>query len=302
MALSDNQQLQIRAHEAFILRAFLVGARFMLKGSYLTRQYFPEDIVRIPADLDWFYIDRVVDIEREQYTFNSWVQAITDIEWDDGVRFQRFVENQFWRSIDYAMHDDFPTINTDITCWVDGVRVDFSIDLSFNLPLPFAPVPLIYRALNGAAFTFPYTVPLSLQVSWKIHQTLVRPRFKDLFDLIYLVSNKAFDTTVLQETAEALVQECKANGIKYKQVQYFFEYEIEKLFPAKTIKDSWSYWRTGWRESNSRATILYERAKHITDPGQLPQSLPDFLQLFQTTLMAKGLTPELIMPFKERLG
>lgn len=302
MILSDNQQLQIRAHEAFILRASLVGARFMLKGSYLTRQYFPEEIVRIPADLDWFYIDPVMDIERAQDTFNSWVQAITDIEWDDGVRFQSFSENQFWRSIDYAMNDDFPTINTDITCWVDGAKVDFSIDLSFNLPLPFAPVPLTYQVLSGATFTLPFTVPLSLQVSWKIHQTLVRPRFKDLFDLVHLVGNEAFDETALQQMSEALVQECRADGIKYKQVLHFFEYDLEKLFPAKTIKDSWSYWRTGWRENNSRVTISYERAKHITDPGQLPQSLPDFLQLFQTTLMGKGLTPELIMPFKERLG
>lgn len=302
MILSDDQQLQMRAHEAFILRASLVGAGFMLKGSYLTRQYFPEAVVRIPADLDWFYIDPVEDIVREQYTFDSWVQAITDIEWEDGVRFQSFSENQFWRSIDYAMHDDFPTINTDITCWVDEERFDFSIDLSFNLPLPFAPVPLSYQALNGVAFTVPYTVPLSLQVSWKIHQTLVRPRFKDLFDLVYLVGNQAFDQTVLQQTVEALVQECLADGIPYKQALHFFEYDLEKLFPVKTIKDSWSYWRTGWRAGNSRVAILYERAEQITDPDQLPESLPDFLELFKTTLILKGLKPELILPFKEQLG
>jgi hypothetical protein len=39
---------------------------------------------------------------------------VTELDLDDGVMFRSFRENAFWRYIDYAMADDFPTVNTDI--------------------------------------------------------------------------------------------------------------------------------------------------------------------------------------------
>jgi hypothetical protein len=80
--------------------------------------------------------------------------------------------------------------------------------VSFNLELNIQPIPLKYVPLFGESFLVPYTVPLSVQVAWKLHQTIVRPRFKDLYDLRHLLSNSLYDRQALKETLQTLVDEC----------------------------------------------------------------------------------------------
>jgi hypothetical protein len=133
------------AHEAFIRRASELKMPFMLKGSYISRQYFPKDVTRYPADLDWVYLHYLEDPAVASAQFDEWMTAVTELDLNDGVRFQSFKENQFWRMMDYAMADDFPTVNTDITCWVDGEEVLLTIDISFNLDVEQPPIPLRYQ-------------------------------------------------------------------------------------------------------------------------------------------------------------
>jgi hypothetical protein len=127
---TDVYRIKMLAHEAFIRRAAALDAPFMLKGSYVTRQYFENPTDRIPADLDWNYLGILSNVDDARRTFDAWITAVTESNLDDGVRFRSFKENPFWRMIDYAMSDDFPTVNTDLMCWIDGEKFGFTMDIS----------------------------------------------------------------------------------------------------------------------------------------------------------------------------
>jgi hypothetical protein len=68
------------AHEAFIRRASELEMPFMLKGSYISRQYFPEGVARYPADLDWVYLHYLEDPVLASAKFDEWMIAVTELE------------------------------------------------------------------------------------------------------------------------------------------------------------------------------------------------------------------------------
>ncbi|MFC5537338.1 nucleotidyl transferase AbiEii/AbiGii toxin family protein [Rhodocytophaga aerolata] len=281
------------AYEAFLRRASQVNLPFMLKGSYVTRQYFVNPIERIPNDLDWVYLHSIADIEKARSLFDSWVIQVTETYERDGVEFQSFKENAFWRMLDYAMADDFPTINTDLKCWVDGEEFDwFGLDISFNLDVEVPPIPLLYTPLRGEPFTIPYTVPLSLQVAWKLHQTLVRPRFKDIFDLVHLLKHPSFDESAFEQTLKALIKECKADKVNIYSLQWLIDGKLQPLFKEVNFKDMWEFWRFG--KSSKLPYDFYEKAQQITDADKLPIDLSLFVSQFQTALQQAGFNSEVI--------
>ncbi|MFF0829912.1 nucleotidyl transferase AbiEii/AbiGii toxin family protein [Brevibacillus sp. NPDC003359] len=215
----DVAELEYEARELVVLEALLrrialVNMPFVLKGSLLTRQYLDNREIRDVDDIDLLYVGKIRDVEHAHETFTNWMIQVTELDLNDGIVFRSFRENAFWRCIDYAMADDFPTINTDIAYYFQGQTRDadqyneLSLDISFNLEMEKEPVPLEYRPFFGESFLVPYTVPLSIQIAWKLHQTIVRPRFKDLYDLKFLLSHTSYDNEALQETLQALVNEC----------------------------------------------------------------------------------------------
>jgi hypothetical protein len=284
----DYKLLEMKAYEAFIRRASQVNLPFMLKGSYVTRQYFPTLNDRIPADLDWVYLGTIKDEATARAKFDEWVTLITESVFDDHVKFTSFKENAFWRRIDYAMDDDFPTVNTDLECWVDGERLSFGMDVSFNLDIDQQPVEILYRPIEGNPFLISNTVPISLQVSWKIHQTLVRPRFKDLFDLMYLVQHNAFNEQELKNAMQSLINECSADNVDLIKLKHFLNYEIERLFPNNSIEETWDLWRHNIDKNNYRKGILYDKAEYYTDVTRLPMTLTLFLNQFKVNLQQAG--------------
>jgi hypothetical protein len=293
MEMSPQKQLQMLAYEAFIRRAARVKGPFMLKGSYVTRQYFADPALRLPNDLDWVCTQRIASMEEANTLFNDWVTAVTEWPEDDGVAFISFTENAFWRRIDYAMDDDFPTVNTDLVCWIDGEKFDwFSLDISFNLDVEVPPVPLLYQPLRGGTFLVPSTVPLALQVSWKLHQTLVRPRFKDLFDLTHLLVYPGFGPTVREQALQALVNECSADRVDTGLMQWFLTGNMQPLFREINVTRAWEYWRFG--TGNGSTYDYSEGADQLTDADALPERLVDFLNAFRVALAAAGFSPEVL--------
>lgn len=217
-----DHQIQLDAIEAFLRRASLVDRPFMVKGSIITRQYFPDPTMRYVADLDWVYLPFVDRDEAAGKVFSEWTTEITEMDLDDGARFRSFKENDFWRYIDYAMNDDFPTVDTDLICWINGEMNDrLGLDISYNLDIDYPPVEMIYQPRVGESFVLKNTCPLPLQVSWKLHQLLVRPRVKDVFDLIYLVRNSNFTTTILHQCLAALKKECDRDDIDVKTLRWY---------------------------------------------------------------------------------
>ncbi|MCM3170981.1 nucleotidyl transferase AbiEii/AbiGii toxin family protein [Paenibacillus sp. MER 99-2] len=205
----------IIALEALLRRASHVGMPFVLKGSLLTRQYLSNRDIRDAEDIDFLYMGKVEDDQQAKKLFTDWMIQVTELDLNDGVMFRSFRENAFWRRIDYAMADDFPTINTDLAYYFtseprqgDTYEEELFLDISFNLDMEVAPIPITYQPLMGEPFVVPYTVPLSIQVAWKLHQTIVRPRFKDLYDLSFLLTHPTYDKQTLQQTLQTLVNEC----------------------------------------------------------------------------------------------
>jgi hypothetical protein len=286
MQISREQELGMLAYEAFIRRAAELDLPFMLKGSYVTRQYFQDPADRIPNDLDWVYLPAMNDPQETVLKLNDWVTKVTEMLDKDGVRFRSFTERAVWRMMDYAMADDFPTTSTDLKCWVDEDIVEpCRIDVSFNLEVEVPAVPLLYRPLRGNTFVIPSTVPLSLQVSWKLHQTLIRPRFKDLFDLIHLVQHPDFTAAVLEQTWQALVNECKADGTNHNRLAYFLSGEPHWLF-GHAFDESWQCWR---HNIKGKVELLHEQtATAITNVEKLTPDLAEFKEQLRQALLKAG--------------
>ncbi|MDB5283370.1 MAG: hypothetical protein JWO06_2445 [Bacteroidota bacterium] len=209
MISEQERYNSLLAFEGFLRRAAEHDFPFMLKGSLLTRQYLPEPKVRYANDLDWVYMPMVDDAPTAQEAFSKWTRLVTETDLADGIKYRSFKENDFWRMMDYAMADDFPTVNTDLLCYINGEEYDeVRMDISFNLQLEVKPVPLMYKPLIGPPFLIKYTCPLSLQVAWKLHQTLIRPRYKDIYDLLFLLDHPEFNEATRNECLQALVNEC----------------------------------------------------------------------------------------------
>lgn len=296
MTILQDRLLEMLAYEAFLRRAAELDQPFMLKGSYLTRQYFRNPLDRLPADLDWVYLDKLTDVADARSKFDAWVLSVTELQKNDGVRFRSFKENTFWRMIDYAMADDFPTVNTDLVCWVDGEEFPwFRLDISFNLDIEVPPVPLLYTPLRGETFVLPYSVPLALQLSWKIHQTLVRPRFKDLFDLMHLLQHPDFNDEVREQMVQALVNECSVDNIDVNRFRFFLESDLSKLFPKNSLKATWNCWRHGLGGESYLSNILsYDKAQYITDVSKLPENLSAFEEQLAIVLYKSDLNNDLM--------
>ncbi len=218
------EEKQLIAFEGFLRRTAEINAPFMLKGSLLTRQYFDNPNMRIAQDLDFVYLEVLDEVEVSKNVFSDWTTKVTETTLFDKLTFDSFQKNAFWRSIDYAMSEDFPTVNTDLICHLEGEEIDLDLDISFNLDIDFPPEPLIYRPLFGEPFLLKYTCPYALQVSWKLHQTIVRPRLKDIFDLILLLKHEKFNAEERLKILSALKKECDKDKIK---VDLLFPY-LEK--------------------------------------------------------------------------
>lgn len=230
----EDRQLVIL--EALLRRISLVNMPFVLKGSLLTRQYLENPDIRYVNDIDFLYLGKINDAQEANEIFTNWMIQVTEMDLNDGIQFRSFREINFWGYIDYAMTDDFPTVYTDLEYWFvddpENVRW-LELDVSFNLELEMEPVPLEYRPVFGERFVVPYSVPLPIQVAWKLHQTIVRPRFKDLYDLKYLLSHPSYDEQALQVTLQTLVNECSLEPeITKEQIKKVLVDDLTDLYPA----------------------------------------------------------------------
>lgn len=275
------------ACEAFLRRAAQLTHPFMLKGSYVTRQYLSDPLLRLPADLDWVYLEKRTDAEETIEHFNTWVKEVCAQYADDGFLFEG-IDAPCWGAADYMMADDFPTVTTELHAYniAEAQKVWISFDISFNLDLDVPPLPLQYRPLEGPSFTIPYTVPLPVQVAWKLHQCLVRLRFKDLYDLLLLLQLPAFDHAALQQCLQTLVNECAADNIPPQTLRSLFSGNWGKLGHSKDIKDDWEFWRYGIKD---QWPTLTRHAAEMTDATELPENLNDFKKLVLDTLSKAGL-------------
>ncbi len=298
--MTPHDHLQIDSIEAFLRRASLVDLPFMVKGSIITRQYFANPAIRKVADLDWVYLEFIDREEDAGKLFSDWAIQVTEMEVKDQVKFRSFKENDFWRSIDYAMNDDFPTVDTDLLCWVNGKLNDYlSLDLSYNLDIDYPPVEMWYTPRIGDPFILKNTCPLPLQVSWKLHQLLVRPREKDVFDLIHLLQHSQFDETVLHQTLKALKKECDRDKIAVNNLSKFVNGEVVEYFKLKELGrlkvENWSIFNTPLPELQYLSDLSIDRSRFFTYEDHFKyEKLAELFQALSEMLLQNGFQENLI--------
>ena len=243
--ITDTAYLTLLAFEGFLRRASRHDAPFALKGSLVTRQYLADKTCRNAMDIDFIYENKVYRDQPPNAVFSEWVTQVTETYVNDNVDFRSFRENDFWRGIDYAMNDDFPTTSTDLSCIIEGTMpLRFGLDISWNLPLEDPFVPLLYHPVVGEPFILSRTVPLSLQLSWKLHQTVVRPRAKDMFDVILLLQANPLESAVRDRVLYHFIAECNKDHINPLRLNEFTEKKVSALYrehqeeiEARTKKD-----------------------------------------------------------------
>lgn len=225
--ITNERYLNLLAFEGFIKRSVELNEKFILKGSLITRQYFKDKEWREVLDLDYVYGEFIEEDTIARDTFSSWVTKVTEKEVDDNITYQSFKENDFWRGIDYAMNDDFPTTNTDLTCTIDNYEIPVvSLDISWNLPLEQEAIPLKYITVNGEEILIPYTVPLETQIAWKLHQSIVRPRAKDFIDIMLLLESNILSTEQIKLIAAIYSNECIKDKISPQRIYRYIDGEV----------------------------------------------------------------------------
>ena len=310
------KEKQLIAFEGFLRRAAEIDAPFMLKGSLLTRQYFDIPTKRIAQDLDFVYLEFLDESEIAKSIFSNWATNVTETTLFDDLTFDSFQKNAFWRSIDYAMSEDFPTVNTDLICHLAGEEIDIDLDISFNLDIDFSPEPLMYRHLIGDAFLLKYTCPYALQVSWKLHQTIVRPRLKDIFDLILLLKHEKFNATERLKILSALKKECDRDEIKIDLLFPYLEkpkYVTEVSYEKYDVAINLSFWdkllgKSPIETRTKRIEIKVQKPdlenlfysidsyKHFTTVAYFKYtSIEAIIEDFRIALLEAGFTKEFIL-------
>ena len=219
---NDDILYNMIACDAFIRRMGVSGFDVMVKGSFITRQFFGQLNDRLPQDLDVIFIRHLDNVDDAEHLFDEWLTAITRIDYiDDGVTFIPFNRTEPWEDLDYSMSQsqDFPTVNTEeVYCTIDGKQLKLSIDISFNLQMPLPSTPLLYRTPIDDIY-LPAVPSVSVQVAWKIHQLLVHARLKDMYDLTELLPKLGNDEK--REVIELLTIECKRDNIPLRKIKAF---------------------------------------------------------------------------------
>ncbi len=225
---------EYRANEYFIERSLYQKSNFLLKGSYLSRQFFRNPLMRNAIDLDWIYVGEELSKEEAGNVFGLWVDDIIKPTYPSiPLHFQNFDADHIWTMIDYAMSDDFPTLSTNLFGTMEGAEAPLWIEVSFNLPYFKKSSRLEYKTIDGRILKMNSYIPLGVQIAWKIHQCLVRPRFKDFVDIVELLHSPFFTENDFTSLFQMLFEECVNGDVPYDSLKLFFEGEYEELFESR---------------------------------------------------------------------
>ncbi|MGV3597016.1 MAG: nucleotidyl transferase AbiEii/AbiGii toxin family protein [Bacteroidota bacterium] len=292
------------ASEAFLRRASTFEHPFVLKGSLLTRQFVAADFERYVEDIDWVYPLPLKSAREAEEVFGNWINKVTKIDVEDRIEFELVelsIAEEAWSLSDYACMDDFPTIKTYLTGVFKTPEADYDLvlrlDISFNLELGIPPIQLTYKPLLGEPFIVPRAITLSQQIAWKLHQTITRPRYKDIYDLVYLMPYIGNDRVVKEQILQELVNECIANNNDINQLKWFInDKAMRYAYLKEENKTKTEEYRKLKKElanedkssSNNSRSFMYQYlyGKTTNEPILLSQ----LLAYFQTVLIDNGFT------------
>lgn len=245
----NNEEKKLYFIEAFLKRSSIVKGPFSLKGDLLTRQYLKDMNKRVVRDIDFLCTERIEKEEEAHRIFSEWINKSIKINLNDGIKFDVFEEYDDWEnfSYDYDSGTDFEPVNEKITGRYNdenGREKEFSfrINISFNFETTSNGISLEYKSDFFDDIYLEKTIELEIQAAWKLYQTIVRPRLKDIVDLCYLIENKEFTEESVEKTLKEVKNECdqlnlNKNAAKkiilgnlskiYTNREFFHDYDFE---------------------------------------------------------------------------
>ncbi|HAS47102.1 MAG TPA: hypothetical protein DCS93_41855 [Microscillaceae bacterium] len=234
--------------------------------------------------MDWVCMKRFTSPKKAQKLFNKWLKAVTSLDLDDGVKFKSFREDNYWEDMEYGLlYDDMTELSTVGTKLAfeleDSIEPEYMyLDISLHLEWQATPVSLLYQPMSGEPFTLAYTAPLSLQIAWKIHQTLIRLRIKDVHDLIWLLKHPSYDLEAIGETARYLIDEYYITRHTHQenlvQLKYFLADEFDKVnyYTASNDAQLWRDWENYAAKNEIKNSVASFEAMRIELQASLEQS------------------------------
>ncbi|ONI44289.1 hypothetical protein AN641_07560 [Candidatus Epulonipiscioides gigas] len=247
--IMDQQRLRLEIQEELMIY-IANNLPFVAKGSWLSYKYHPNPYERLSCggDIDLIYTKTISlpkyhsDVATNDYYFallsniedtlepeitailykleeivikklDLWEQPdfITHLEilgYKESLK-QGIIDSYI---INYGASDDFTTISLIINYnpYFDNETYYIYIDIAVDMPINFVPQTIIYHTLNNEQVELKNTAPLLYQGAWKIHQLIVRPRLKDLDDLIrFLPYIDLKNEQNFQNFFNEIINECK---------------------------------------------------------------------------------------------
>ena len=143
--------------------------------------------------------------------------------------------------VNYAADGDFTTVGLEIC----DRKLYVEIDIAIDMPIHFQPETILYKTMTGKKVTLKNTTPLIYQTAWKIHQILVRPRLKDLDDVIRFLPHIDFeDRHNFELFFDEIISECELTDEKtcktlIDTLKRLFDKQIQSLVIRK-IENDWA--------------------------------------------------------------
>lgn len=222
---------------------------FIVKGSFLTKQYHKDPQARLlnGGDIDLIYYGSACTIQKpDVFDYDSYHQFIRKIETllkheltdifykleeimtrklelterpEFILEFEELGYDRVFKEsndiciflVNYAADGDFTTVGLEIC----DRKLYVEIDIAIDMPIHFQPETISYKTMTGKKVTLKNTTPLIYQTAWKVHQILVRPRLKDLDDVIRFLPYIDFeDRHNFELFFDEIISECKLTDRK----------------------------------------------------------------------------------------
>ena len=183
--------------------------------------------------------------------------------------------------VNYAADGDFITVGL----YIYNTEIDIAIDM----PVHFQPETILYKTITGKEVTLKNTTPLIYQTAWKIHQIIVRPRLKDLDDVIRFLPHIDFtDKHNFRLFFYEIISECKLTDSKTcKQLietfkKLFEGNQAQKMIVGKIVND---WYMTRYYKYYTDLYGIDYKIERLEDTQKLKNEVcSDFLNALQSKI------------------
>ena len=221
--------------EAFLRRISASRQPFMLTGRLLARQYLHEHDIQPIRELELYYLKRIYNRQQAEQTLLQSLIKVSELDLEDGIVFRSFRHQLLDQELDDAMIDSRLVTKIGYQLVTEGVvrYREVPINISLNGIMLVQPISIHYQSIVGDTFHIPYALPLSAQVAYRLYYLMINPRFKDVYDLRYLIAHPAFHDNLRSEALQILVDECEMDAfITKEQMRKIFVDDFSDLYPS----------------------------------------------------------------------